>query len=200
MSSFDVSDYVEAPQGQETLLFSNEKQQARFELAVTLMIHKWDALTIAVDNKWGGPDSSEKRDWISGLIIDAFKSEKIIDVGFIEDTLLYAMIDEFDTNVEDDSALPIASYIINAYRECLLEKYEEIEQLYVKWQEYENNKKTGVHVEITEDPLNPDISDDEEEDEEEYIEHHHEHNHNHTEAIIDDDGFELVQKKGARKH
>ncbi|CCE61728.1 hypothetical protein TPHA_0B00560 [Tetrapisispora phaffii CBS 4417] len=207
---FDEAAFVEATNGKANLKFDDEKQQARFELGVSMMVYRWDALEIAVANKWGGPDSAEKRDWISGIIIDAFKTEKTIDVAYIEEMLLYAMTDEFDTNVEDDSALPIAAGIIELYKQADALDFSNIESLYLDYQNKQNNKSIdhGHHVHVTEDPLNPNVSSSEEDDDSEgedddedmMEEDQNEPQNNIPEPIIDDDGFELIQKKGKNRY
>lgn len=197
---------VEAPQGANNLLFKDEKQQARFELGVSMMIYKWDALDVAVENQWGGPDSAEKRDWITAIIVDLFKTEKVVETILIEETLLYAMVDEFDTNVEDDSAVFIANGIIELYKQCQALDYSTIESLYLAWQEKQKNKSNKRVVQVKDDPLNPDVSDSE--DEEDYDEEESqdvdmdvdEQQQTNPEPIIDEDGFEVVQKKGRRRY
>lgn len=197
---------VEAPQGANNLLFKDEKQQARFELGVSMMIYKWDALDVAVENQWGGPDSAEKRDWITAIIVDLFKTEKVVENILIEETLLYAMVDEFDTNVEDDSAVFIANGIIELYKQCQALDYSTVESLYLAWQEKQKNKSNKRVVQVKDDPLNPDVSDSE--DEEDYDEEGSqdvdmdvdEQQQTNPESIIDEDGFEVVQKKGRRRY
>lgn len=198
---FDETMYVEAGPGAKNLTFNDEKQQARFELAVAMMVYKWDALVIAVDNGWGGPESAEKRDWLTAVIIDLFKNEKSVDAALIEETMLYAMVDEFDTTVEDDSALPIAVGIINRYKECAENNYSVLEELYVKWSEKEKQRNPTKHIHVHEDPLNPDSSADEEEEElEELVDDDEDMGEaSKPEPVVDEDGFELVQKKGGRR-
>lgn len=202
---FDESAYVEAPQGRTNLLFNDEKQQARFELGCSMMVYKWDALDIAVENQWGGVDSAEKRDWITGIVVDLFKNEKLVDVALIEETLLYAMVDEFDTNVEDDSALPIASGIIDIYNACAIENYLPVEKLYQEWQNREKNKPQRV-IKVTgndDDSSDNDDDDDEEGDEIQYqyeeVDVEMDDGSSKPEPVVDDDGFELVQKKGKKR-
>lgn len=200
---FDETVYVEAGPGAKSLMFNDEKQQARFELAVAMMVYKWDDLEIAVENGWGGPESADKRDWLTAVIVDLFKSEKVIDAAMIEETMLYAMVDEFDTTVKDESALPIAVGIINRYKECAEGNYSVLEELYVKWNEKQKHRHHVKHVHVEEDPLNPDSSVDEEEEEvEELVDDDEDENMDESskpEPIVDEDGFELVQKKGGRR-
>lgn len=197
MSAIDPTDYVEAAEG--SLRFSNEKQQAKFELGVCMAVYKWDELKTAVDNSWGGPNSGEKRDWLSGVVIELF-DEKVVDVQLIEETLLYAMVDEFDTEVDNDLALVVADRVMRFYREASLGKYENIDALYSQWQQKQQQKNTVV---VATDPNNPsDEDDDEEEAEEEEAPRLVEDSMDVDEPqgpVVDDDGFELVQKGRRRR-
>ncbi|QLL32406.1 hypothetical protein HG536_0C05750 [Torulaspora globosa] len=201
--------FVEAAAEEPNLKFKDEKQQARFELGVSMMIYKWEALDVAVANNWGGPASAEKRDWITAIVVDLFKDGKYVDAAMVEETLLYAMIDEFDTNVEDESALPISSKIIEIYKQCRLQDYSTVEELYTGWLEKQNNAETSQSkvVVVQEDPLNPDVSSSEEsaeeEDEQEQAEDAEDADVEMADSrpnqpVVDEDGFELVQKKGRR--
>ncbi|CCE91688.1 Tsr2p TDEL_0D01040 [Torulaspora delbrueckii] len=201
-TAYDLA-VVEAPTEAKNLQFEDEKQQARFELGVSMMVYKWEALEVAVANSWGGPSSAEKRDWITAIVVDLFKSEKIVDAATIEETLLYAMIDEFDTNVEDESTVPIAVGIIDIYKQCQVQDYSTVEQLYTKWVEKQNSGESAKVITIEEDPLNPDASscdegDEEDEDEGEGEEDIEMNDQPSSGPVVDEDGFELVQKKGRR--
>lgn len=203
----DSSDYVESPT--ETLHFNNEKQQANFALGVSMSIHSWEVLETAVVNGWGGPQSADKRDWITSIVLDLFEG-KIVDIELIEETLLNAMIDEFDVQVEDDSSLLIADRIIKVYRACALEQYGEIHQAYQMWEQKQQNRanRQAQTVVVQEDPNNPDDSEDDDEYEEEdmpqLVQQQQQQDAMEVEEpqgpIIDDDGFEMVQKKGRRRH
>ncbi|SSD59150.1 related to Pre-rRNA-processing protein TSR2 [Saccharomycodes ludwigii] len=207
--AIDVTDYVEAIKPHTNLQFTDEKQQARFELGVSMMIYKWDALDVAVENQWGGVDSAEKRDWITSIIVDLFKDNKIVDVQLIEETLFYAMVDEFETQIEDDSALPISMGIIGIWRQCAAHDYSIVEQLYLQWKNKQENRQQNINsrrVQVGNDPLNPDVSDEEEEEEQnDYDDMDIDEPPSLVQPkpdmpIVDDDGFELVQKKGKRRN
>ncbi|SMN21963.1 similar to Saccharomyces cerevisiae YLR435W TSR2 Protein with a potential role in pre-rRNA processing [Maudiozyma saulgeensis] len=203
--TIDESAFVEATSDANSLEFSDEKQQGRFELGVSMLVYSWDALDIAVVNQWGGPDSADKRDWITAIIIDLFKANKIVDVAMVEETLLYAMVDEFDTNVEDDTSLLVANNIIKLYEECYAMNYVRVEELYTKYLEKEKNgqgrqNERIVHVHDDDDSSCDEDEDDEDEDMMELVVEEDEVVTTIAEPIIDDDGFELVQKKGKRKY
>lgn len=202
MTLIDPTDFIEAEEGVNSLRFEDEKQQAKFELAVCMSIYKWDELNTAVINSWGGPNSADKRDWISGIVIDLF-NEKIVDVQLIEETLLYAMVDEFDTEVDNDSALVVADMIVRIYRDVSIKKYDVIDELYSKWQQKQKTANQNEKVVIQEDPNNPDASDDDEDDDEEdapsLVTNDDDMEVDEPpQPVVDDDGFELVQKKGRK--
>lgn len=203
MSELEEYNFVEAGEAQKNLEFADIKQQGRFELGVSMLVYSWDALDIAVANSWGGPDSAEKRDWITGIIVGLFKENKIVDAPLIEETLLYAMLDEFDTHVDDGTATPVANGIINLYKECAVENYANVEILYTKWLERQQNGTASKTRYVQVDEVSSsEEDDDEDEDEDMDVEPEHESQNEHIapEPVIDDDGFELVQKKGKKRY
>ncbi|CAL9729226.1 pre-rRNA-processing protein Tsr2p [Monosporozyma unispora] len=204
MSEYDEYLMVQAESGQPNLMFADEKQQARFELGISMLVHSWDALDIAVINQWGGVESSDKRDWISGVIVDLFKDNKAVDAPLIEETLLYAMLDEFDTHVDDGTAQPVANNMIKLYDECSQLNFNRVEDLYTKWLEKQKNgpsKERYVQVdEVTSDEDEEKDDDDDDDGMDVDMEQEIPALATKSEPVVDDDGFELVQKKGKRRH
>jgi pre-rRNA-processing protein TSR2 len=202
MTQIDPTDYVEAPEGASSLRYGDEKQQAKFELGVCMAVYKWEELNTAVENQWGGPNSSDKRDWISGIVIELF-NEKIVDIQLIEETLLYAMVDEFDTEIDNDSALEIGALVMKFYKDVGMKNYEQIDKFYAAWQAKQSIKSTVQKIEIEEDPNNPDSSESEDYDDEDNANIVNDDDAMDVDQpkapIVDDDGFELVQKKGGRR-
>lgn len=206
MSNIDTSEYVEAPEG-ATLVFTDEKQQANFELGVTVAVHSWSDLKVAVDNSWGGPDSTDKRDWISRNVIDLFADNRSVDIVAIAETLGYGLFDEFEVQLEDyDECVVIGKRIIDYFRECALGNYEGIHTEYQKWVARQQNKEKIAEVNLGKDPVNPDSSDDE--NDEEYDDDDEEDGNQNTDTntmeidqgpVVDDDGFELVQHRRGRR-
>ncbi|KXL42125.1 hypothetical protein M433DRAFT_72229 [Acidomyces richmondensis BFW] len=72
----------------------------------------WPALHLAVQNSWGGPESSEKRDWFAGAVSELLSSRPDTDEEELEIFLLQVMQDEFEVNVEDDSEVDVARTIL----------------------------------------------------------------------------------------
>lgn len=170
-----------------SLVFPNEKQQARFEVGLSSAIFLWDELTTAVDNNWGGADSAEKREWLVGTVIDLF-NEKVVEAEDIEYRLLGVMEDEFDAVLETDGAFKVAQTILSLYVECLEGNYAQVDALYNKFMASRNAEKVKVQVEDSDDE-DGSASDEDEMDVDETPK---------QEPVIDEDGFELVQPRRRR--
>ncbi|KAF9651045.1 hypothetical protein BDM02DRAFT_3111366 [Thelephora ganbajun] len=89
-----------------------------FAKGVIARLALWPALGIAVQNSWGGPDSTKKRTWIASVIVDTFEEQSTPpDTEYIEEMLLQIMDDEFETVIEDESAESVAKDIIKLWKD-----------------------------------------------------------------------------------
>lgn len=104
----------------------------------------WPALTLAVQNSWGGPDSSDKRDWFAGAISELFVSRPDTDVEDVEEMLLQVMNDEFEVNVDDGSAEQVAARIVGLRKLTLQGDFGEVDRMYKKWVETQKKGGSGV--------------------------------------------------------
>lgn len=103
-----------------------------FARGVIARLAFWPALRIAVEHGWGGPESAQKRTWLASEIVDDFEREDSApDAFFVEDRLLQAMADEFDTVLEDGSPEAVARDVVRLWEEvgrgedALLREFEE---------------------------------------------------------------------------
>ncbi|RSM07369.1 hypothetical protein CDV31_008643 [Fusarium ambrosium] len=133
------------------------ERQSEFEQAVAYALHLWPALTLSVQNGWGGPDSADKRDWFAGAVVDLFpeftdappaqndKNAKVPeepDLEDVETVLLQVMVDEFEVNVDDDSGTEVASNIIRARTGCAVGKFDDVQALRTRWLNLKGTKDT----------------------------------------------------------
>lgn len=123
-----------------------------------------------MQNNWGGPDSADKRDWFAGQVVEQFpdltsasnnnnnnnnssastngtqkkdeQDDGEPDVEYIEELLLQVMLDEFEVNVDDDSAFDVATEIIRLRGQCARGNFEDVDRLLTRWQ-----GRKGVKVE-----------------------------------------------------
>ncbi|KAK4134898.1 hypothetical protein BT67DRAFT_449205 [Trichocladium antarcticum] len=141
--------------------------QSAFEQGVALALNLWPALTLAVQNNWGGADSADKRDWFAGAVVELFPDMSTLspaqlqqkqqkqqtttttttttttaasggleepDQEDVEAVLLQVMLDEFEVNVDDDSAFEVAEQVVRVRGECLRGKFDEVEGLRRRWE------------------------------------------------------------------
>ncbi|KAI9885599.1 MAG: hypothetical protein M1823_002608 [Watsoniomyces obsoletus] len=109
--------------------------QAKLELGVAVTLFNWPALSLAVQNKWGGPDSEGKREWLAGTISEMFTERPSTDLEDVETTLLQVMLDEFEVNVDDDSAYVVAEQIVQLRESTSQGDFSKVDQLYEAWKE-----------------------------------------------------------------
>jgi len=112
----------------------------KFDLAISLLLHAWPALSIAVREEWGGPDSSSKRDWFAGAISDLFTERSDTDELDVEELLLQVMADEFECNLEDESEVIVAREILRCRRELAQGVTARVDRMYEEWKERQARK------------------------------------------------------------
>ncbi len=137
----------------------SEKIQAKFDLSIALALATWPALILAVQNSWGGPESSEKRDWFAGAISDLIKATPDADVEYVEEFMLQVMNDEFGINVEDGSGEEIAAKIVGLRKLALRGDFGMVDEMYQKWQERKAGGGGQVRIQHVEMAENEDDTD-----------------------------------------
>lgn len=144
-----------------------EKIQNKFDLSIALTLATWPALTLAVQNSWGGPQSAEKRDWFAGAISELIESTPDADVEYVEEFLLQVMNDEFEIHIDDGSGEEIAAKIVGLRRLTLQGNFTMVDEMFVRWQERQSRGEGMVqfrHVERGEDDDETDWDSDDKED------------------------------------
>ncbi|OAT05759.1 pre-rRNA processing protein [Blastomyces gilchristii SLH14081] len=106
---------------------------AQFDLGITLILNSWPALNLAVQSAWGGPSSSDKRDWLCGAISQLFVDRPETDAEDIEDVLIQVMNDEFDVVVDDESAGDIGRRIMEIRTETQKGDFTGVTRMWDEW-------------------------------------------------------------------
>ncbi|KIW26060.1 uncharacterized protein PV07_09189 [Cladophialophora immunda] len=116
---------------------------SQIDLLVALHLWSWPALTLAIQNSWGGsPEvSKDKRDWFAGAVSELLTSTppQLADVADLEEVLIQVMLDEFEVVVDDGSAEETAKNIWSGATKLSAGDTSELNELYTKWQEKQNN-------------------------------------------------------------
>jgi pre-rRNA-processing protein TSR2 len=182
------------------------KTVAFFELGVSLYLWRFQALQLAVENGWGGHDSADKRDWVAGVLADMYTSQlpplkdepvevvlKEIDPEDIEDVLTQVLADEFSVLLEDDSAYVFSMQIDACWKDCLRGHFDRIRDMQKAFEQarpslvnkaqQDDSDTSGTDAEVDEDEEMTDAPST---------------STTRPEPVIDEDGFELVQKNRRR--
>ncbi|EME76963.1 uncharacterized protein MYCFIDRAFT_46883 [Pseudocercospora fijiensis CIRAD86] len=142
-----------------------------FDNSIWYLLDLWQPLSIAVDNGWGGGNSSDKRDWFAGAVSDFLNQPQYINPApgavltfadmqeDLEVFLLQIMQDEFDCNIEDESEVELANGILRV-RKAMTETLstaaaDEVKQ---RWE----NRGSKKHEKIVVQETNQEVGDDEE--------------------------------------
>ena len=198
-----------------------------FARGLLALLDLWPALTIAVTEQWGGPESADKKTWLASTIIDLFEpsapspataataitassSESPVDFDDLADLINQIMSDEFDANIEDGSIDSVTGDILRLWKDVTstAEPAVLVDALERKAGEI---RKKGVQAQkgAGPDELDMDGDDDDWSSEEEGMEVDGEDApqlvpstepvpKERQEPVIDEDGFTLVQKPRRR--
>ncbi|WDK09080.1 pre-rRNA-processing protein TSR2 [Colletotrichum graminicola] len=192
-----------------------EACQSTFEQAVALSLHMWPALSLAVQNNWGGPDSTDKRDWFAGAVAEAFPEFSKItngqavpaanapeepDTEYVETMLLQIMLDEFEVNVDDETGFDVAEQIIKLRGDIAKGNFEAVDSLRNKWESRKGAKVEGLYKKVEGGDQETDWEDDSEDDEDEDVDMDDAPQlvrapKEKPEPEVDEDGFTTVTRK-----
>ncbi len=136
---------------------------------MSIAIFSWPALSLAVENQWGGSESEGKREWLAGVISDMFTERPETDLEDVEDRLLQVMSDEFEVEVDDDSAYEVAQRIMQLRTSTTQGDFSQVDELYRSWQQKKGASASTMFrkAENAEDDDDNDDDDDDDDDEEE---------------------------------
>lgn len=160
-----------------------------FARGVIAILNTWAVLRLAVEQSWGGPDSTEKQRWLAGAVVDAFESAATAntpDVPYVEEMLLQVMQDEFEVNVEDDSAADVARQIVQLWATAGDAQQAAVEALEVRERRARSKKVVAEHAPGASDEEWDETDDDES---------------GADDDVVDQDGVpQLIDRSTARQH
>ncbi|KAL2829810.1 pre-rRNA processing protein [Aspergillus cavernicola] len=104
------------------------------DLGIALAVNNWPALTLAVQSNWGGPTSTDKRDWLCGAISEMLSERPETDAEDLEDVLIQVMNDEFDVVVDDESAGIVAEQIIEIRNLTSRGEFGSVREMWEGWE------------------------------------------------------------------
>jgi pre-rRNA-processing protein TSR2 len=103
-----------------------------------------------VQNQWGGPDSSDKRDWLAGQISELFANEPTTDTEDVEVMLLQVLEDEFGVRLEDETEVGVARDIMFIRKEVGEGRTDTVDKLHRKWEARKGKEVDTGSVQVKE--------------------------------------------------
>ena len=139
--------------------------ELQFARAAYIILQMWPALRQAVLEQWGGPESEEKRRFLLSHLCDEYGTGqgKCPDVDDLADLLDNYVEEEYDCQLEDDSAMMIAMHVCNAFKVIFEEKRGE--QLVAQLEQAFGKVRKSKVEHQTQELAEGDEDDDQEEDE-----------------------------------
>jgi len=181
---------------------SNE--QVQFARSVYIILEFWPALRQAVLEQWGGEYSEEKREFLLSYVCDEYGNggaNTKPDLDDLTELIESYVMEEFDCELEDDSAALVAGHICLAHKGVFIdgkgdELLKELEATLVRIKPkhapsaVKNDVETLDNDEVDERDMHESTSSS-----------HQTHAHaspQPTQPIIDEDGFKTVQPRRRR--
>lgn len=100
-----------------------------FEEGVRLIFDRWTALKLAVEQGWGGTQSREKALDVLDDVVDWFYRRKEHYDDELEEELQAALSEDFNCDCEDGSPLAVAKALTGLYRDLCQGSMAELERL-----------------------------------------------------------------------
>ncbi|PIN03867.1 hypothetical protein CDL12_23609 [Handroanthus impetiginosus] len=102
---------------------------AQLQEGINLVLSRWAALGMAVENEWGGRDSLQKSQQLGGRLFHLLtQSREQVYIDDVEDMLDEFML-SFNTEIGDGSIEEIAEKLMVMREECLDGNFESVKRL-----------------------------------------------------------------------
>ncbi|WCJ18373.1 Pre-rRNA-processing protein TSR2 conserved region [Euphorbia peplus] len=129
-----------------------------FQEGIYLILSRWSALQLAIENEWAGRDSHLKAQDLATSIFSWFThSKEPLYLDDLENILDEGML-SLNTMIEDGSIEEVAEKLMIMHEECLEGDYNSIEKL------RQAVPRTGGHQQVTNDDHDDDEDDDDDDE------------------------------------
>lgn len=108
----------------------NSQSLNHFTEAISLILSRWTALQLVVQNQCGGRDSSQKYHELASSILSWFVNSKgPLYIDDLEEGLYTFISDNFYADFQDGSVEEVAEHLMTVHEDCLNGNLETIEKL-----------------------------------------------------------------------
>ena len=142
---------------------------AKIDLLISVTLHNWPNLTIAIQHDPDSASAKDKRDFLTGAISDLLSTNQVSEAEDLEDVLVQFLYDEFEITVDDKDYSPWeASLRIMTGREKILQgDFSQVDRWYEEWVEKQRTGSGRIAVQRMDDDEAQETDWDEEDGEDE---------------------------------
>jgi pre-rRNA-processing protein TSR2 len=142
---------------------------AKIDLLISVTLHNWPNLTIAIQHDPDSASAKDKRDFLAGAISDLLSTNQVSEAEDLEDVLVQFLYDEFEITVDDKDYSPWeASLRIMTGREKILQgDFSQVDRWYEEWAEKQRTGSGRIAVQRMDDDEAQETDWDEEDGEDE---------------------------------
>jgi pre-rRNA-processing protein TSR2 len=126
---------------------------AKIDLLISVTLHNWPNLTIAIQHDPDSASAKDKRDFLAGAISDLLSTNQVSEAEDLEDVLVQFLYDEFEITVDDKDYSPWeASLRIMTGREKILQgDFSQVDRWYEEWVEKQRTGSGRIAVQRVDD-------------------------------------------------
>jgi pre-rRNA-processing protein TSR2 len=126
---------------------------AKIDLLISVTLHNWPNLTIAIQHDPDSASAKDKRDFLAGAISDLLSTNQVSEAEDLEDVLVQFLYDEFEITVDDKDYSPWeASLRIMTGREKILQgDFSQVDMWYEEWVEKQRTGSGRIAVQRMDD-------------------------------------------------
>src|SRR5271155_152174 len=126
---------------------------AKIDLLISVTLHNWPNLTIAIQHDPDSASAKDKRDFLTGAISDLLSTNQVSETEDLEDVLVQFLYDEFEITVDDKDYSPWeASLRIMTGREKILQgDFSQVDRWYEEWVEKQRTGSGRIAVQRMDD-------------------------------------------------
>eukprot|EP01025_Chloroclados_australasicus_P024154 TRINITY_DN24312_c0_g1_i1.p1 TRINITY_DN24312_c0_g1~~TRINITY_DN24312_c0_g1_i1.p1 ORF type:complete len:184 (-),score=34.54 TRINITY_DN24312_c0_g1_i1:346-897(-) len=165
-------------------------QQQQFNDGVKLILDRWYVLNLAVEMRWGKGEPSVKKEIMYDEILESFRTRKDLDELDLEDYFDEFFQVEFEMQVEDGSLSEVSRDLFKLHFECADNNFSRLDHLR-SFQAFKINQETAMQ----EDDESEEDQDEDGDAMDVIEEEPSEIKQAKNQPVIDQDGFQLVQRK-----
>jgi pre-rRNA-processing protein TSR2 len=126
---------------------------AKIDLLISVTLHNWPNLAIAIQHDPDSASAKDKRDFLAGAISDLLSTNQVSEAEDLEDVLVQFLYDEFEITVDDKDYSPweASLRIMTGMEKILQGDFSQVDRWYEEWVEKQHTGSGRIAVQRMDD-------------------------------------------------